>query len=409
MSFSWTPETLHEARRLYLEEGFSATETAKRIGTTRSALITKAHRMGWAEERDPRLASANMLRKALGAGNRREGRPPPVLTMTEQPIMGAVEGSRPRTLLALEDGQCRWPLGGAGLDTLFCGADVGQGGGALLSAAPQVRIDPPFAPSAGSHQTPDPLGRGPGAGRAVTGREGRRVTRPPVANTNDPAVLSSVAVMLADATATELGQVVALSAGLLTDRSGPAHTRKVLHNVASAVVMPEATPAEAIRLRIREIALAHGVTYEELIGDGRGAGLVRVRHKAVWMLRRETGLTYVRLGRYFRREHSSLSHAVARHEARVRAGEDTDAPIVRPAALLRMSEPGAPPWSSGEILIIRRFYVWHSDKEIANALTDGGFSRSVDAVKNCRLRLGLYRTERGLRRYLERTERQAAE
>ena len=62
MSFCWTDDILRDARRLYVEQGLSATESARRLGVTRSALIGKAHRMGWAAERDPQLAIANQVR-----------------------------------------------------------------------------------------------------------------------------------------------------------------------------------------------------------------------------------------------------------------------------------------------------------------------------------------------------------
>ena len=62
MSFCWTDDVLRAARRLYVEEGLSATESARRLGVTRSALIGKSHRMGWAAERDPQLAIANQVR-----------------------------------------------------------------------------------------------------------------------------------------------------------------------------------------------------------------------------------------------------------------------------------------------------------------------------------------------------------
>ena len=44
---TWTPTQLHELHRLYTVEGLSAADIAKRLRTTKNAVIGKANRKGW--------------------------------------------------------------------------------------------------------------------------------------------------------------------------------------------------------------------------------------------------------------------------------------------------------------------------------------------------------------------------
>ena len=124
MSFVWTSDVVERARRLYLVDGYSAAETARRIGATRSAVIGKAHRMGWAEERPAALAQANLLRAnragAVLARPRRLPREEPVATA------GAVQRSRPRPWMDREPGECAWPVSGEGEYILSCCAPSGR-------------------------------------------------------------------------------------------------------------------------------------------------------------------------------------------------------------------------------------------------------------------------------------------
>lgn len=123
MGFNWTPDALRAARRLYLELGLSASESARRIGVTRSALIAKAHRMGWAEERHPALAAANSLwanRWSAPARPRLEARgdrEPPALA----PARGELPpGARPRPWMERRAGECAFPVAGESEAVMSC-------------------------------------------------------------------------------------------------------------------------------------------------------------------------------------------------------------------------------------------------------------------------------------------------
>lgn len=122
MSFCWSPEILRVARRLYLDEGWSASETAQRIGASRSALIAKAHRMGWAAERDPALATANQVRGGRAVARAlRPARPPKALP--PQPV---VVVCRPKPWLERGAGECAFPVSGDGEAVMSCCSPSGD-------------------------------------------------------------------------------------------------------------------------------------------------------------------------------------------------------------------------------------------------------------------------------------------
>jgi GcrA cell cycle regulator len=120
MSFVWTEDVLRAARRLYMEEGLSASESARRLGTTSSALIGKAHRMGWAAERDPGLAVANQVRGGRTAARALRPSPPRLA-----PSPGPVADSAPRPWLERAPGQCAFPVSGDGEAVMSCCAPSG--------------------------------------------------------------------------------------------------------------------------------------------------------------------------------------------------------------------------------------------------------------------------------------------
>jgi hypothetical protein len=124
MSFCWTPEVLRVARRLYLEVGLSASESARRLGTTRSALIAKAHRMGWADERHPSLATANLVRSGRGLAT--AWRPAAATPLPD--ATPPTPAARSRPWLEREAGECAFPVAGDGEQVRSCCAPAGPRG-----------------------------------------------------------------------------------------------------------------------------------------------------------------------------------------------------------------------------------------------------------------------------------------
>lgn len=105
-----------------MDQGLSAAETARRIGATRSAVIGKAHRLGWAEERDPALAAANQVRAGrLIARALRPLRPP-----QGGPARSTAVPCTPKPWMQREAGECAFPVRGDGEAVISCCAPSGS-------------------------------------------------------------------------------------------------------------------------------------------------------------------------------------------------------------------------------------------------------------------------------------------
>ena len=125
MVFVWNDDAVAVARRLYMVEGLSATETARAIGSTRSAVISKAHRMGWAEQRSPVLAQANLIRLNRGRPPRDPGARAPRWSPRAAPGPRPIV-SNPRHWLDRHPGECAYPVAGEGEDLISCCAPSGR-------------------------------------------------------------------------------------------------------------------------------------------------------------------------------------------------------------------------------------------------------------------------------------------
>jgi hypothetical protein len=148
-SGSWTEEIIERARRLYVEEGKSARETADILGPpfTRSAVIGKAHRMGWlideARSKPHRMSQEERaLRQRVSARKRlaRDGVAPKAPRVKPGPKLAPASGWPPRMDLGLAADvrrvrfierkrcECIWPLGdyreAGSAEMLVCAAPV---------------------------------------------------------------------------------------------------------------------------------------------------------------------------------------------------------------------------------------------------------------------------------------------
>ncbi len=93
------------------------------------------------------------------------------------------------------------------------------------------------------------------------------------------------------------------------------------------------------------VAAAHGVTLEELTGEGRRDATVR--HLAMLLCRRLTGASYQQIGRAFRRDHSSVIYGLRSAEARVHAEPAFAADLARLEARCRLALTAPEPLAQG--------------------------------------------------------------
>lgn len=128
----WTPERAAECKRLYIELGHSARQTALILGgTTRDAVVGLSHRRGWV--RAPELHGLN-LRAVTNAPRRTD----PAATRSIRPLprkdakppVPAPQEQQAATvaLMGLKACHCRWPIGTPGEPGFgFCGHPIQEG------------------------------------------------------------------------------------------------------------------------------------------------------------------------------------------------------------------------------------------------------------------------------------------
>jgi len=72
------------------------------------------------------------------------------------------------------------------------------------------------------------------------------------------------------------------------------------------------TPREKNLSDIHDIARAHKLTVDDILGTSKIKMIVMVRRKCVVMLR-EKGYSTTEIGRIMKRDHSTIVHALQRH------------------------------------------------------------------------------------------------
>src|SRR5439155_24859896 len=162
----WTEERLRHLRRRW-KQGARAREIGAEVGVSANAVIAKIHRLGIARlspyggapgrrqklQNIPRAARPQYARRR--AFSLRRARPAPPLLKAKRYLKYArldeqIPLAQRRSLLALGDDNCRWPVGEAGLPSFFfCGAQVLRNKpycGAHCARA-YLRPPPPRAPA----------------------------------------------------------------------------------------------------------------------------------------------------------------------------------------------------------------------------------------------------------------------
>jgi GcrA cell cycle regulator len=143
---AWTPEREARAVRLFLQEGFTASQVADALGDglTRGAVIGKIRRLGFLK-RERRAAEATpaaprLLRFHCERTPRIERRLPPQRPPQPLPPLREVPAAGvPVPLSRLADHQCRWPIDDPGPArmhlALFCAGPAVHGSYCAAHAA----------------------------------------------------------------------------------------------------------------------------------------------------------------------------------------------------------------------------------------------------------------------------------
>jgi GcrA cell cycle regulator len=126
----WTNERIETARRMYLDEGCSASQIARAIGgVTRNAVIGLLHRRGFRRTNDGLKASLSSASINLRPVRMFRAKPKVALALkpVAPPPPSAPTGPG-KSLLDLGHHECRWPLGDHAepgtIETLFCSSPV---------------------------------------------------------------------------------------------------------------------------------------------------------------------------------------------------------------------------------------------------------------------------------------------
>jgi GcrA cell cycle regulator len=127
---TWTPERVEQLRS-FVVTGLSCSQIAAQIGVSRNAVIGKIHRLGLSPGRPPGGAARSCPPRARHPRPARERQLLRLMwsdgaRTATAPAPAGVESMQPCSLIDLEQGKCRWPVGeqaaaGAAADFVFCG------------------------------------------------------------------------------------------------------------------------------------------------------------------------------------------------------------------------------------------------------------------------------------------------
>lgn len=74
---------------------------------------------------------------------------------------------------------------------------------------------------------------------------------------------------------------------------------------------------------VEAVSRAYGIPVKEIVSRARSRHIVIARQHAVWLLRKETGLSLPQIGRALGdRDHTTMIHGIKRHQRRIDNGED---------------------------------------------------------------------------------------
>ena len=113
----WTSARVDELRARW-NAGESGRDIWLAMGApSRNAVVGKANRLGLLNNTDKKRPPGPRVKRLRGPGRPRTRPPTPV-----KPPPMLTTGSTPRLIWQLAAGDCRMPIAGSGLETLFCAA-----------------------------------------------------------------------------------------------------------------------------------------------------------------------------------------------------------------------------------------------------------------------------------------------
>lgn len=157
-SFDWNADAVEKLKRLW-RDGLSCTAIGKDMGVTRNAIIGKVGRLGL-PKRSKAVNQANQISGRKVFKRPHVAKPPTkprVLKLDAAAIarrqsmptkavdLAPLPESAPRPWITRHFGECAWPVGGEGADTLSCCARTGghvycAGHLAIRSPAPPAKL-----------------------------------------------------------------------------------------------------------------------------------------------------------------------------------------------------------------------------------------------------------------------------
>lgn len=74
---------------------------------------------------------------------------------------------------------------------------------------------------------------------------------------------------------------------------------------------------EAVKKIIQEVGEVHGLTKNQIFSSSRKKNLVAARHEVMYRVRHEVGMSYIEMGMYFNKDHTTIINSVFKHKERM--------------------------------------------------------------------------------------------
>lgn len=141
-----------------------------------------------------------------------------------------------------------------------------------------------------------------------------------------PDPIAEVAALLPDLDDEALRRVAALALAQINDRCGLAAMNRVIGavQVASSAPPSRTVVDDPVLVELAaSVAIRHGITIGQLRGDTKHFRFSHARQEAYWLARQiknskgTSRYSLPAIGKFFRRDHSTVNHGIAAHEKRM--------------------------------------------------------------------------------------------